>query len=57
MFNRNRIWDMYIWLFCNLMKFDYVIYYAKGVFGEKENGVEIHINDVDFSIEFSPIEN
>lgn len=45
LFNRNRIWDMYIWLFCNLMKFDCVIYYAKGVFGEKENGVEIHIND------------
>lgn len=27
------------------MKFDYVVYYAKAVFGEKENGVEIHIND------------
>lgn len=57
LFNRNRIWGMYIyiyiWLFCNLMKFDYV----KVVIGEKEKELKFILTMVDFSIEFSAIEN
>lgn len=44
---------IYIWLFCNLMKFDYV----KVVIGEKEKGLKFILTMVDFSIEFSAIEN